>query len=185
MKKILLILIILSVLQTTATAQVDLSLFTKNQIWLFTKKAPAGIWNGIAFLNNGQTYMYSNGVLDKELCMSKNKSLRQPHFCHDIDNMWCTEYELIGNKIRNPRSAYDWIITKLTTETMILEREKTPRSEPSDFYQDNATKMVFKRQKATQKRYPKWTSGSSEDCRDMRRNHGNDSMIEEYIKFRK
>lgn len=181
MKKILIVLAVMAA--QMSFAQVNMELFKRDQVWLFEKKKQTDLWHGIVFMHDRHTYMYSTGAVSKEFCMSKNKSLRQAHFCHDQNNMWSTEYEIVGQKIKNPRSGYYWNITKLTDDTMIIERG-AKHSEESSFDEVAATKMVFKRNKATKKRYPKWTSGSSEDCKDLRRNNGNENMVEEYIKFR-
>jgi hypothetical protein len=191
MKKNLLMLIIVSVMQTISTAQVDMSILkNQNTIWLFDAKTGSrDIWDGFAIMTNGEFLQYSRGQKpNKETGVGTNKYLRQAHLCKDLTGKWSMEYHFEGNKIVSKRSNYYWNITKLTDTEMIIQKGKMINPGVGDYYVDENVQSVFRLNRLikTKKKYPFWfrDTGSGEG-KYLRENNGKNNPFDDYVDFSK
>jgi hypothetical protein len=124
MKKLLLILITLSVLQTTATAQVDLSVFSRDQIWLFAN-GKENSSDGIILCKNGDMFEYQDAKYSKDTPQKSVKALAQPKAVIDVSgSLYCSSYKIDKKKqlFYFSRSDYAWRIQRCANDTLILQR---------------------------------------------------------------
>jgi hypothetical protein len=121
-------------------AQVDTSLFNRDQIWLFdTTVHKNEIYDGIIINCTGGMTGFDDAFYDNDDYHSCHEEYRQDKA---VMSMWCTWCGGAVSKINRtyelPRSGYFWNIIKLTTTEMVWERGK--RCE--DTY-DNADETTF------------------------------------------
>jgi hypothetical protein len=125
MKKILFVFIALSVMQMIATAQVDMSLFKKDQIWLFAdKKYGSQFCDGIILTKDSLIYEYEDSKYPAKSLHAKIPDYLQPKAVYNYQTLFFHRYKIDEKKqlFYFTRSGYAWKIIKLTDNDLIIER---------------------------------------------------------------
>jgi uncharacterized protein YxeA len=154
MKKILLILIALGVMQTIATAQVDYSVLEKDQIWLFDYPYSQDLTaDGFILGKGGGICEYEDAnypqmrILETIKEYRRNKAVINPCSFY----FGSINFDKEGKKVTFTRSEFEWHIITLTNDAFVLKKGKRIVFD-YEFSNDLPTYLKFKRNK-------KYTSG--------------------------
>ena len=100
MKKKLLLFVVLSVMAAQVTfAQVDMSLFDKDQIWLFAgEKYGSEHCDGIVLSKDSLIYEYEDANYSKYSHQSKLPDYKQPKAVYDYNTLFFSTYKIDKKK---------------------------------------------------------------------------------------
>jgi hypothetical protein len=127
MKKIILLLLTFSVMQMIAKAQVDLSLFTRDQIWLFEKERSGGFTaDGIIITKEGHLYEYEDANYPEYKVVESIPDYRQHKAVFNESSTYIGSVTINkeNKTLTFTRNGYHWKIEKLTNDAFVLKRGK-------------------------------------------------------------